>query len=73
MRIAGDIKRYFVAFFATVILDPYAGILITAREKSFDEFVSAISLNPTDFYLSANIKKLSKNEWQKIYSFFVKG
>jgi len=51
----------------------YAGILITAREKSFDEFVSAISLNPTDFYLSANIKKLSKNEWQKIYSFFVKG
>jgi len=51
----------------------FAGISKSAKEKSFEEFVTAVFLNPSDFYLRSNVKKLSKNEWQKIYSFFVKG
>jgi len=46
----------------------FVGISKSAKEKSFDEFLTAVFLNPSDFYLRSNVKKISKNDWQKVYS-----
>jgi mono/diheme cytochrome c family protein len=46
----------------------FEGISKSAKEKSFDEFLTAVFLNPSDFYLRSNVKKISKNDWQKVYS-----